>query len=359
MARLPLYKMIIDDEAEGMDFMGLVDIPAHGKSWVALSKLPQKVELKYHFNEEKRIVRGVAIATDLQIYRRDPDGYEYNIVFTKEEVSKLIKKFAKNNYFNNVNLMHDMELKQEGVYMTEMFTINDEMSNVPKEFQGQNLRPGSLIMSYWVENDKTWQFVKENGTGFSIEGWFGQQEIKLNKKKKMSLLEKLGLKKEADKTVFDSENKEKYMEATTLDGQVIMWEGELEAGKPLFIVPEDGSEPILAADGTYPVEMDGASWVITVDEAGMIEAIEAAEEMKEDEEEKKEEEEMSEIEEALQAMKADYDNKFEEFKKEILEKIGLMASHIDASEIQKQEKEAGKVVNTAKPKKKGWKALKK
>ena len=50
MARLPLYKMVIDDDAEGMDFMGLVDIPAHGKSWVALSKLPKKVELKYHFN---------------------------------------------------------------------------------------------------------------------------------------------------------------------------------------------------------------------------------------------------------------------------------------------------------------------
>lgn len=357
MARLPLYKMVIDDEAEGMDFMGLVDVPAHGKSWVALSKLPKKVELKYHFNEEKRIVRGVAIATDLQIYRRDPDGYEYNIVFTKDEVNKLVKKFAKNNYFNNVNLMHDMSQKQKGVYMIEMYQINDEMSNIPKEFEGQNLRPGSLIMAYYVENNETWQFVKENGTGFSIEGWFGQKEIKLNKKNKMSLLEKLGFKKE-EKPKFDSDNKDKYAEAVTVDGQTIMWEGDLAEGNALFVVPEDGSEPILAAAGEYAVEMDGEAKVITVDEAGMIVSVTGGEEM---EEEEKEDEE--EVAEAMQALKAHFEaenkkskDEFTEFKNDVFSKLETIAKAVDAIQLKKEVKK--EVVKTPDTPKRSWRDIK-
>jgi len=170
MARLPVYKLVIDEDAEGMDFMGLVDYPAHGKNYVTFSKAPNKVELKQYFNDEKRIVKGVAIATDLQIYRRDEDGYEYNVVFTKEDTFKIMKMFAMNGYYNNVNFMHNASKKAKGIYLIECFFIDDEMSNIPKEFENQNLRPGSLIFSYWAKDDTTWNFIKEHGAGFSIEG---------------------------------------------------------------------------------------------------------------------------------------------------------------------------------------------
>ena len=86
MDRLPLYKLQIDKDAEGMDYMGLVDFPAHGKNWLTFNKqTPKKTEFKQHFNDEKRIVTGVAIATNLPIYRRKPDGTEYNVIFTKED----------------------------------------------------------------------------------------------------------------------------------------------------------------------------------------------------------------------------------------------------------------------------------
>ena len=178
---LPVFKLVVDDDVEGMDYMGLVDIPAHGKAWKAFKQLPKKVERKIHFNEEKREVTGVAIATGLQIYRRDPDGFEYNVVFTKEETRKLIKKFAKNNFFNNVNIMHDMDQTVEEAYMIELYFINDEATNVPVEFKDQNILPGSVVMTYHIESDEAWEFIKENGAGFSIEGWFKEKEITLKK----------------------------------------------------------------------------------------------------------------------------------------------------------------------------------
>jgi hypothetical protein len=51
--RLPVYRLVIDENTEGMDFMGLVDYPAHGKNWMTFAQLPVKVEQKYAFNEEK------------------------------------------------------------------------------------------------------------------------------------------------------------------------------------------------------------------------------------------------------------------------------------------------------------------
>lgn len=310
MERLPVYKLVIDEDAEGMDFMGLVDYPAHGKNYITFSKAPnKKVELKQYFNDEKRIVKGVAIATDLQIYRRDEDGYEYNVVFTKEDTFKIMKMFAKHGYYNNVNFMHNASKKAKGIYLVECFFINDEMSNIPKEFSNQNLRPGSLIFSYWAEDDTTWNFIKENGAGFSIEGWFNQVKIKLNKKKKMktSLMEKLGFSKKEDKPKFDNKNKDKYAEAVTVDGMTIMWEGDLIEGAPLFVVPEDGSEPILAAAGEYAIEVDGTPKVITVDESGMIVTIADAEALETEEEEDEKE---KEVEAALRATIADYQSKF-------------------------------------------------
>jgi len=346
MARLPVYKLVIDEDAEGMDFMGLVDYPAHGKNYITFSKkAPEKVELKQYFNEEKRIVTGVAIATDLQIYRRDEDGYEYNVVFTKEDTLSIMKMFAKNNYYNNVNFMHNASKKAKGIYFIGNIFVNDKMSNIPEEFKNQNLRPGSLIFSYWVEDDTTWEFIKKHGAGFSIEGWFNQVKIKLNKKRKMSLVEKLFGK---SKPKFDADNKDKYAEAVTVDGVTVMWEGDLVEGAPLFVVPEDGTEPILAAVGEYAIEVEGSPKVIAVDESGMIVSIADAEAMEEEEEEEKEKE--SEVEAALRATIKDYEAKFEAQET----KLKTVAEEFDALKEAFEKSLEGKPVKVVQSKESGY-----
>jgi len=309
--RLPIYELVIDetDGAVGMDYMGLVDYPAHGKAWISFNQAPSTPQVKSHFNEEKRIVKGVAIATDLQIYRRREDGSEYNVVFRKNEVLKLLKLWAKNGYYNNVNLMHDPSQKMEGVYMIEVFLINDKGDNVPEEFKGQNVQPGSLIMSYWVENDDAWKFIKEKGAGFSIEGWFKEIEINIKKMKtkKRSLKGRIKVLMSGIETrkTFD---KETMGEAVTVDGLAVFWDGDLEAGKALYIVDEENPEEgILANADTYSWEADGATLVVTVDEAGLITDITEGEGA-EEEEELNEEEMNTDQFEAFKAMKDGFDS---------------------------------------------------
>lgn len=331
MARLDIYRLTVEETEEGMDFVGLVDSPAHSKKWITMSKAPKKVE-RYHFNEEKKIVSGVVLSTYQPIYRVDSTGYEYNVYFTKEDSIKIRDMFARKGYHNNVNLMHDLNQKVDNIGLIEMITVNDEKSNIPEAFANQNLQKGSLIFSYKVYNDKAWKFIKENGTGFSLEGWFKEVEVKLQGKKPIkktskmskSIWEKFGLQKPgAKKAVFDSENKDKYAEAVTVDGVTIMWDGALEAGTPIFMVPEEG-EPILMEAGEISFDFEGNTYLVNVDENGAITTVEVVEEM---------DEEMAEAVEAMAAKFAaqekSFNERFDAFKKANDEKTAELQKSVD------------------------------
>ena len=320
--KLPVYRLKIDIDAEGMDFVGLVDYPAHGKNYVTMSNAPKKVEPKFHFNDEKRIVTGVAIATDLLIYRRDANGYEYNVYFTKEDTLTIMKMFAKKGYHNNVNLMHDSSKKVRDAYMVECYFINKEKTNIPAQFADQNLQAGSIIFSYWIEGDKTWNFVKEHGAGFSIEGWFQEVPVKFLKAKQKQSKMKKGLFERLfgtapEKAVFDKSKKDKYATATTSEGDTVYWDGELVEGNSLFVVPADGSDPVLAPSGDHTIDVEGEMITVTVDDSGVITAVAVSEQQSEDEDE--------EVEKAMEAMAAEYRKKFDAQES----KIKLMAKTID------------------------------
>ena len=362
MPRLPLYRLTVEtDNDKGMDFVGLVDSPAHLKTYVTMSAAPVKVE-RYHFNDEKKIVKGVVLSTYQPIYRRDDDGYEYNVYFTREDAEKVLHLFAKNGFHNNVNLMHDGSKKVSGAALIEMLTINDERTNIPEEFANQNLQKGSTIFAYKINDDKTWKFIKENGAGFSLEGWFKNVEVKLNNKtksKKMnkkSIWERLGIANPtAKKPVFDKTKKDKYAEATTVDGQVITWEGALEKGTPLFRVPK-GEEPVLIAGEEVSFEFEGNNYVVKTNDEGMIDTVEVVET------EEKSDEEMAA---AMVAMKADLekksDKKFADFKKESDAKIVELAKEIQSLTEAVEKLAEGKptfktVTGQSNP---GWKTAKK
>lgn len=348
MDNLPLYKLTIDEHASGMDYMGLVDHPAHGKGWLAFNNMKKFEPVKNFFNEEQRVVTGVAIATDLQIYRRSPDGFEYNVYFTKKDTKAICQALFKNGYMHNVNEMHDMNKDVSDIYLFESYFIDDQKSNIPSAFKNQNLQPGSWIVSYKVDNDKVWEKIK-NGEfyGFSIEGWFKEIEVSIKKKnemKKKSLKERVfGKAKKEEVLKFD---KEKHGEATTVDGVVVSWEGELpEVGGSLFIQDSENEEMILATAGEYSIEVNGTSWVLMVDEAGLISSMEEVQ--FEEEEEEVEEEEMEETVETMKAMVKDYEEKLETQKEEFNAKISEIVSDVESlqkayDELLNQEKKEKK-----------------
>jgi len=120
-------------------------------------------------DEDQRIVSGPLMIADLPIYRRDEDG-EYYVMFTGEQIKKIVQRFFKKGYQAKVNIEHGK--KAEGVYMFESYIIDrDRGVNPPTGFE--DVADGSWFGSFKVENDKLWGEVKA-GTfkGFSVEGLF-------------------------------------------------------------------------------------------------------------------------------------------------------------------------------------------
>lgn len=172
--KLPLYTIHISDKEwseEEVDFVSLVEYPAIQKNFIAFNSDYNKQKIL--FNEEQRILSGAVMVADLPIYRNNQTLGEHFVMFTKDEIKKIVQRFFKKGYQSNVNLEHSK--KVNGVYMFESYIIDRENGKHPmKNFE--DVTDGSWWASYKVENDDVWQDAK-NGVfkGFSIEGIFNYE----------------------------------------------------------------------------------------------------------------------------------------------------------------------------------------
>ena len=133
----------------------------------------EKLSLSQQFaiqSEEKRIISGAAMLADLPIYRRDAQRGEYYVVFDKETIFKIAKKWAITNKYNSVNVDHAQVVN--GLVLFESYLIDVERGIMPpKGFE--DAKDGSWFVSYYVENEEIWQSIKDGvWKGFSVEGFF-------------------------------------------------------------------------------------------------------------------------------------------------------------------------------------------
>lgn len=176
---LPIFKIYIDDEVEGVQKISLVHSPAVESDFLCFDEQAPSQPFKFETDEEQRIVFGCAIRADYPIYRRDKERGEYYVVFDKQSIKDINERFAKENNFNKVNLDHSEDT--DGVYMTQMFIKDVENGINPKNFE--DIEDGSLFTAYKVENDDVWEAAK-NGEfkGFSVEGVFRLLEVPTEQK---------------------------------------------------------------------------------------------------------------------------------------------------------------------------------
>jgi hypothetical protein len=183
---LPLYMLEISDDLNDdaeVQFVSLVDRPAIQKNWNAF-KNEQKFQI---VSEDKRIISGCAMLADTPIFRSDASFGDYYVAFSKDTITKIVQKFFKKGYQNNVNLMHDPNQIETGVTMFESF-ISDKSRGIEPMKGFEDAPNGSWFVSMLVENDEVWDKVKEGLiNGFSIEGIFNytpkltNEEIKMQK----------------------------------------------------------------------------------------------------------------------------------------------------------------------------------
>ncbi|MBN8859352.1 MAG: hypothetical protein J0H29_13245 [Sphingobacteriales bacterium] len=186
---LPVYKMRIESDDEGLSAVALVSLPAIERNFVSFSaNKPVKFQIN---NEEKRIVTGALLLADTPVYRNDENG-EYYVIIEKDEVFKTAQKYFKDGLQASVNEEHGNNFFK-GVTLFESFIVDSNRGiNAPDPELYGTIKDGSWVGSFFVENDEVWNEIKQ-GTfkGFSVEGFFSFKEISLNKEKEKTPLQEL------------------------------------------------------------------------------------------------------------------------------------------------------------------------
>lgn len=162
MTKPPIYNIVIDenDLEIGLSKMSLVEDPAVNVNFLKFSNAKT-----VNTDVEQRVVTSVAILADTPIKRIDENGELYYVVFNKENIKKLVKKFFKDELTKAVNINHTNDTND--AYLIESYIVNDKLGIKPK---GIHTTEGSWVVSYHITDEVLWNDIK-NGklNGFSIE----------------------------------------------------------------------------------------------------------------------------------------------------------------------------------------------
>lgn len=273
MEKIEVYELVIDtDDESGVTAIALVDQPAIESNWMAFNKnVEHKFEIK---DEEKRIIEGYFMISDLLIPRVGEDGKKFFVKFTAKTIEAIREKMSKLGNTNNFNLMHDPRQIAEGVFMLDNLIIDNERGKVaPKEFD--KVPNGSLWGSAKVDNNEIWEQVKSGEfRGFSVEGMFKQLEpVKVDEDIIEQIRESIqNFEKSIGDTLQLSNNKTiNNMSMKVIeDLKAILFKGEVkevvetpETVVEKFVSAElaDGTminiEPELGVDAIATIEVDG------------------------------------------------------------------------------------------------------
>lgn len=252
---MDMFKVIFSEEKEGVFAISLVENPAIEIDFIALSK--ENIIKLAEVSEEKRLLISPVLIPNQPIYRRDDKGNEFNIVFPEETILKAQQNFYKQGFQRNSNIEHDDNLTLNDVTFVESWIKEDDTHDKSLKY-GFNLPNGTWFAVMKVENDETWQKVKNGEVkGFSIEGNFDLEKINLSnnmsfKEQFREVLVEFGLAKPKEETPTIE-----LGAIATTDGSIqIEFEGEMLAlGADVWMTDENGEkQPV--PDGEYNLEND-------------------------------------------------------------------------------------------------------
>ena len=160
-----------EDENAGVDAVSIVENPAIESDFIALNK--HQVELKT-IDKEKKILMGMALIPNKQIYRRnEKTNEEYYIYFSKKTIRKVSELFLKKSNQKNATLEHASKI--DGMTIVESWIVEDAKMDKSALYEF-NAPVGSWMISMKVDNPEMWKKVKSGEVkGFSIEGFFAEK----------------------------------------------------------------------------------------------------------------------------------------------------------------------------------------
>lgn len=280
---LPLYRVVLSNEQDGVLRVSLVDAPAVDSDFEVFQKEEAKRPALYAVqDEEKRLVRGVILRADYPIFRRDKAGEAgYYVTFGADVIREAAERYLAEGRSNEVNLQHEDGSDVDGVQMVQFF-IKDSAAGVdPEGFD--DIADGSLFGEYHVTNDDVWEEIKA-GTfkGFSVEILYtlipagdtmaaeDPEEAEIvtflqdifSHVTDMSKLEKIKARLASLLAEPESNQEPQKFGSVTTDKGVIYWPGDedLKAGDRVEVEDAEGNRSA-AADGDYTTG-DGKTIVV-------------------------------------------------------------------------------------------------
>ena len=274
------YRIFVEPEKGVFVYKNsIVKRPAHEMEHYAFSVDKQT----YEFDDVKQNIVGIAIAPNKPIYRNSKELGEHQVIFHKEDIEVMAYGFGQGQFFNELTFEHDDRKKVQSASLYLSYVV-DRSNGLTAPDKFSDAPDGTWILGYHFTDKQEYLYAKENFSGFSVEGDFYIEEIENNinmSKQEKSIFQKIG---DVFKALSEDEPKKENFESATLqDGTVVMWDGELAEGTPLFVQPEEG-DLVPAPDGDHVLE-DGT--IVTTME-GLVTVITVAEEQKEEKEKSEE-----------------------------------------------------------------------
>ena len=268
---IPVYRVLVDDENDGMVRVSLVDDPAVMSDFVAFDA-QKPAQLFAVESDEKRLVFGVVARADFPIFRRDDRLGEHYVIFPADSIREMAQKYLTEGRADKVDEMHD-GADVGGVHLVQWF-IKDSAKGVnPEGFE--DIADGSLFAEYKVDDDDIWAQIKD-GTfkGFSMEVFYTLTPEEDLPYVEEAVEDAAGMFERIIDAISNPKNMNKKnllmklkgllasFATVTTDKGVIAWDGDedLKAGDRVYIEDAEG-ERTPAADGDYTTE-DGKVIVI-------------------------------------------------------------------------------------------------
>ena len=169
--KLPLVELTIDlqDDDTGVYAISFVDDPATEIEWYAFNKDSKPV--KFASDDNKQMITAPIMLADTPIYRYSKVMGEYNVIFRKDTIMDMMKKYRMTNIIDSVNEQHNPDVEVEGVYLVESFIVDDRITmNAPFD----KIPEGSWMGTYYIEDKEYYNKLvsSDDFNGFSLEGTF-------------------------------------------------------------------------------------------------------------------------------------------------------------------------------------------
>jgi hypothetical protein len=241
--KIKKYKVGVDSETYAIS---LVEEPAIEETLVALSEQKEiKVQMA---NEEKHMVYSAVLVPDKPIYRRNDEGEEFYVEFTKESIEKMSQQFLKEYKQNEITLDH--ETMASDITVVESWIKSDLYKDKSVALGlNENLPVGTWFAGMKVNQIDVWDRIKSGELkGFSVESLIRLEEFGKQKENNMVIDEtnEMGFwnkMKEVLAEAFGKKEEEVQPEPNVIESTNIDLEEQTPPAEPVVETPQEAPKP--------------------------------------------------------------------------------------------------------------------